>query len=64
VEVAGIKPAAISSYLMDKHKIFTVPIEHPEFNGIRVTPIVFTTLPELDRFCEVMDTIACKGLPA
>jgi hypothetical protein len=29
----------------------------------RITPNLFTTLPELDRFCEVMDGSARKGLP-
>ena len=48
---------------MDKHKIFAVAIVHPEFKGIRITPNVFTTLPELDRFCEVMADVAAKGLP-
>lgn len=64
VEVTGVDPGAMATYLMDKHKIFVVPIVHPEFRGIRITPNVFTTLPELDRFCEVMEGIARKGLPA
>ncbi len=64
VEVTGIDPGKIATYLMDKHKIFVVPIIHPEFKGLRITPNLFTTLPELDRFCAVMDGIARKGLPA
>jgi selenocysteine lyase/cysteine desulfurase len=63
VEVTGIDPGAIATYLMDRHKIFTVPIVHPEFKGLRITPNVFTTLSELDRFCEVMEGVARKGLP-
>ena len=31
--------------------------------GVRVTPSVYTTLKELDRFCDVMTAIARKGLP-
>jgi len=64
VEIKGTEPGAVAQYLMDKHKIFTVPIVHPEFKGLRITPNVYTTLPELDRFCEVMAGIARKGLPA
>jgi isopenicillin-N epimerase len=64
VEIKGTEPGAVAKYLMDKHKIFTVPIVHPEFKGLRITPNVYTTLPELDRFCEVMAGIARKGLPA
>src|SRR5438309_7426542 len=38
IEIVGIDPAAIGAYLMDKHKIFTTPIIHDEFKGIRITP--------------------------
>jgi selenocysteine lyase/cysteine desulfurase len=63
IEIQGIEPGAISTYLMDKHKIFVTPISHDEFKVIRITPNVYTTLKELDRFCEVMETITKKGLP-
>ncbi len=64
VQIEGINPSAIGSYLFDKHRIFTTPIIHEEFQGIRITPNVYTTLGELDRFCNVMEQIAVKGLPA
>jgi len=63
IEIAGVDPGALQSYLMDKHKIFTVAIVHDEFKGIRVTPNLYTTLKELDRFCNVMEGVARKGLP-
>ena len=63
IEIVGIEPGAIGSYLMDKHKIFTPPILHDEFKGIRITPSVYTTLNELDRFVDVMTTVSKKGLP-
>jgi len=63
VKVAGVDPGAIGSYLFGKHHIFTTPIVHEEFTGIRITPNVYTTLGELDRFCELMESIARKGLP-
>ncbi|MBX7055348.1 MAG: aminotransferase class V-fold PLP-dependent enzyme [Pyrinomonadaceae bacterium] len=62
-KIDGIDPVAIGSYLMSKHKIFTTPIVHEEFTGIRITPNVYTTLWELDRFCEIVTDIAKKGLP-
>lgn len=62
-KIDGIDPVAIGSYLMSKHKIFTTPIVHDEFTGIRITPNVYTTLWELDRFCEIVSDIAKKGLP-
>jgi len=64
VHIEGSNPSAIGSYLFSKHHIFTTPIIHEEFQGIRITPNVYTTLGELDRFCEVMEMIARKGLPA
>lgn len=62
-KIDGIDPVALGGYLMSKHKIFTTPIVHPEFTGIRITPNVYTTLWELDRFAEVIEGVAKKGLP-
>jgi isopenicillin-N epimerase len=63
VEVVGIDPGQITTYLMNKHKIFTVAITHEEYRGLRITPNLYTSLHELDRFCDVMETIARKGIP-
>ena len=62
-KIDGIDPVQLGSYLMSKHKIFTTPIVHNEFTGIRITPNVYTTLWELDRFSEVVADVARKGLP-
>ena len=64
VEITGVDSTAIGSYLFNKHRIFTTPIVHEEFQGLRITPNVYTTLGELDRFSDVMEAIARKGLPA
>jgi len=63
VQIAGTDPTAIGSYLFQNHKIFATPIVHEEFQGLRITPNVYTTLGELDRFCDVMELIAKRGLP-
>jgi isopenicillin-N epimerase len=63
VAIEGLNPSEIGNHLMSAHKIFTTPIIHPEFRGLRITPNVYTTLKELDRFCDVMETLARKGLP-
>jgi selenocysteine lyase/cysteine desulfurase len=62
-KIDGVDPVQLGSYLMSKHKIFTTPIVHDEFTGIRITPNVYTTLWELDRFSEVVADVARKGLP-
>jgi len=63
VKVEGIEPTAIGNHLFNKHRVFTTPIVHEEFKGVRITPNVYTTLGELDRFCDLMEMIARKGLP-
>ncbi|HEX8559558.1 MAG TPA: aminotransferase class V-fold PLP-dependent enzyme [Pyrinomonadaceae bacterium] len=63
VQLEGTEPVALCDHLMRRHKIFATPIVHDEFKGVRVTPSVYTTLGELDRFCEVMSGVARKGLP-
>ena len=63
VDIEGVDPGELCTYLMSKHKIFATPIIHPEFRGTRVTPNVYTTLNELDRFCEVMEMVSKKGIP-
>jgi selenocysteine lyase/cysteine desulfurase len=63
VQIEGLDSAKIGSHLFSQHRIITTPIAHEEFQGLRITPNLYTTLKELDRFCEVMTTIARKGLP-
>ncbi len=64
VEIEGIDSADLASHLWDRHRIFVVAIKHDEFQGIRVSPSVYSTLEEVDRFTEVMDAVAPRGLPA
>jgi isopenicillin-N epimerase len=64
VQIEGTNPEAVAKYLFDKHHIFVTPIIHEEFQGLRITPNIYTTLGELDRFCEQMELIARKGLPS
>lgn len=64
IQIEGVDSGKIGSYLFSQHRIFTTPIVHEEFQGLRITPNLYTTLKELDRFCEVMEKIARNGLPA
>jgi selenocysteine lyase/cysteine desulfurase len=64
VEIDGITPDAVNSWLWSKHRILTSPINHDEFSGIRVSPSVYTTLEELDRFVDAMEHLIKNGLPA
>jgi selenocysteine lyase/cysteine desulfurase len=63
LHLEGIDPGKLSSYLFSERRIITTPIVHPEFQGIRVTPSVYTTLPEIDIFCDAIEGVLKKGLP-
>ncbi|MEZ4698332.1 MAG: aminotransferase class V-fold PLP-dependent enzyme [Rhodothermales bacterium] len=62
VELVGVDTSKLASHLWTKHRIIVVPINHPEFTGLRVTPNVYTTLEELDRFSEAMEDVMAEGL--
>lgn len=64
VEIEGVDPTALIAHLWDKHRIISVAINHDEFRGIRVSPSVYTTLPELDRFVDAMEDVVRRGLSA
>ncbi|PYO72666.1 MAG: aminotransferase V [Gemmatimonadetes bacterium] len=53
----------LTTFLFDRHRIIVTPIAHPEFNCLRITPNVYTTLAEIDRFSDVMEDVLRKGLP-
>jgi len=63
VSVAGVDTAKLVTYLWAQHRILSTAILHPEFNGVRVTPNVYTTIGEIDRFSDVMEQVARSGLP-
>ena len=50
-----------SSRLWDRWRIIATPIVHAEYEGIRVTPNVYTTLEEVDTFAAAMEEIVKKG---
>jgi isopenicillin-N epimerase len=66
ISVDKIEAPALSKYLWEKHRIWTVAIVTPgEYQGLRITPNVYTTLEEIDTFTEVMTRIIRKGsIPA
>lgn len=63
VQVEGIDSGKLSSWLWEKRGILTTAIKHDEFEGVRVTASVYTTLDEVDRFCEAMEHAIQHGLP-
>ena len=64
MSVSGLDPNKLLAWLLDKHRIQTVAIVHPEFSGLRITPNVFTTIDEADRFADAILMAIKKGLPS
>ncbi len=64
VGIEGIKAGDLNKFLFDKKKILTTPIVHEQIDGLRVTPNTYTTLSEVDAFCDAMETVIAKGLPS
>ncbi|HET9370151.1 MAG TPA: aminotransferase class V-fold PLP-dependent enzyme [Vicinamibacterales bacterium] len=57
VNIEGIPPAQVASKLWEKWRIMATPIVHAEYQGLRVTPNVYTTIEEIDTFAEAMESI-------
>ena len=64
VNIEGVDPAKLSEHLFDKYRIITTTIKHPEFQGVRVTPNIYSTLREVDIFAEAVERVIQKGLPS
>ena len=64
VGIEGVDPGVLTAHLWSQHRIIVTPIGHPACTGIRVTPNVYTTLEEVDRFAEAMERVIRSGLPA
>ncbi len=62
VHVEGVDTGKLGAWLMERHRIVTVPIVHPEFNGLRVTPHVYTTLDDIDTFTDRMREALRRGV--
>jgi len=63
VNIKGIESAKLVNYLWTKHRIWTTAFPTPgEYDGLRITPNVYTTLEEIDAFATVMENVAKKGI--
>jgi len=65
VGIEGLPAASITSYLWDQHRILVAgissgPFPGPQFEyqGVRVTPNVYTSIDEVDRFASAMEELA------
>ena len=49
--------ASLSTQLWERYRIWTSPILRKDYQGIRVTPNVYTTLKEIDAFCGAVEKL-------
>ena len=63
IDLESIEPPRLRDYLWDRYRIIVTPIMHEEFRGLRITPNLYTTMGELDFFCEAYEQVARNGLP-
>jgi len=55
--VRNYTPQQLASKLYDEFKIFTVAIDHPHIKGVRVTPHLYTALPDLDALSQAVEKL-------
>ncbi len=62
ISIDGFDAPKLSAYLWSKYRVWTVAIVTPgEYQGLRITPNVYTTLEEIDTFASVMEKIIKNG---
>ncbi len=60
--IDGMDMAKLGSWLLDKHRIVTTPLVSDEFQGLRITPNVYTTVTEVDLFAERIGQAIRRGM--
>jgi selenocysteine lyase/cysteine desulfurase len=58
VSIDGVPPRDLMNTLFDRYKIHTVSIDYEKIHCIRVTPHVYTTIADLDKFVAAIGEIA------
>ncbi len=58
VGLTNMKPGDLAKTLLEEFKVWTVGIDFENVHGCRITPNVFTTMEELDRFVDAIKTLA------
>lgn len=62
MQIEGVDSAELCSWLWKRHKIIVTPIRHEDFEGIRITPNVYTTPQEIELFCDAINEVLRNGL--
>jgi selenocysteine lyase/cysteine desulfurase len=62
--IDGVDPGKLVGHLWNTYRIIVTPIDYANCKGIRVTPAVYSTLGEIDTFCDAVEDVIRKGLPS
>jgi isopenicillin-N epimerase len=57
LSIEGKEPGPLCDQLWDKYRILTVAIVHKQFQGLRITPNIYTTVPEIETFCDAVEKL-------
>lgn len=55
VSVTGMRPNDLAAYFWDKHQIFTVAINHPVVNGVRITPHLSNDIRDIVKLVRALE---------
>ncbi len=62
--VDGLDTADLRGWLWREHHILQIAIRHEDIDGLRISPSVYTTFEELERFCDAVEDAIANGLPS
>ncbi|MGH9722540.1 MAG: aminotransferase class V-fold PLP-dependent enzyme [Bryobacteraceae bacterium] len=57
IEVAGRKAPEMAEQLWSSRRILATPVQRPDFQGLRITPNLYTTVGEIDVFVGAMEKL-------
>jgi isopenicillin-N epimerase len=60
--IDGVDMGKLNGWLWANHKISTAGLNHSEFQGMRITPNVYTSLDEIDKFGDKVLVAIKKGI--
>src|SRR4029078_3826461 len=61
ISLEGIDASKAYEALWSKYRIITVAIKHAEYQGLRITPNIYTTLEEIDMFGGAIEDLLKNG---
>jgi len=61
ISLQGVDSQKAYETLWSKYRIITASIKHAEYQGLRITPNIYTTLQELDTFSDAIEEMLKSG---